>query len=194
MKHHQSDPELKALWISIRKTWFPELSEIDNYRVIWSSRRQKRTLASCNIKSQRIVVARELNHAPVKIWLEPILYHEMCHAVLKSRLSPSGRRMWHDAPFRVLENQHPMIPAMNDWIRSGGWFKAILSERSRSFWNGRGYKVNQPAKKKQKIRRSKKPTYIFGQKRSEKTDQALNALETPAKSKRQLFFSFISGR
>jgi hypothetical protein len=134
MRHRASDPELALIWHKLRINWFPHCEELANYKVAWSSRRQKRTLASCNVRLMRVTVARELNHEPVKVWLEPILYHEMCHAVLKSRLSPGGRRMWHDAEFRSLESKHPLIPAMNQWIQSGGWFRAVLSERSRSFW------------------------------------------------------------
>ena len=103
------------------------------------SRCQKRVLASCNIHRRRILVAQELNNSSTSQWLEPILYHEMCHAVIGHgvALSPSGKRQWHGKEFKELEARHPQIKALDSWIRSGGWAKAVRSHRSKVAWRSR---------------------------------------------------------
>ena len=135
----QSDPILHEQWCQIRKSFFPELTDLDSYVVAWSNRPQKRVLASCNIHRRRILVAKELNQESVSCWLEPILYHEMCHAVIGHgvALSRSGKRQWHGAEFKALEARHPNIVALDEWIKSGGWARAVRSSRSKEAWRRR---------------------------------------------------------
>ena len=122
-RKYKDDPDLKALWCVIRKKYFPDRPDIDNYIVYWSSRRQIRTLASCNIEDKRIAVAKELNYPEQKKWLEPLLYHEMCHSYLGHSVAGSrGKRgRWHGKEFRDLEARHPGCKALDEWIRAGGW-------------------------------------------------------------------------
>jgi hypothetical protein len=131
----QSDPGLKGLWLEVRQDFFPARPDLDEYIVTWSRRRQRRVLASCNIRLRKVLVARELNHPPCTKWLRPLLYHEMCHAYLGEKIEKrGGKRAWHGKEFRSLEARHPEIPLLDEWIRSGGWRSAVLSERSRSRW------------------------------------------------------------
>lgn len=133
-----SDELLHRIWRSLWQEYFPERNDLDTYLLVWSTRPQRRVLASCNIRCRRVVVARELFVPSAVRWLAPVLYHELCHAVLgESVRTPSGRRMWHGASFRALEARHPDIPAMNLWIRSGGWAMAVRSARSRRAWQVR---------------------------------------------------------
>jgi hypothetical protein len=131
-----SDPVLHKQWCQIRRRFFPDRSDIDAYTVSWSTRTQKRVLASCNIHRRKILVAKELNSEVLSQWIEPILYHEMCHAVIGHgvALSPSGKRQWHGREFKALEARHPDIPALDKWISSGGWAKAVRSHRSKQAW------------------------------------------------------------
>jgi predicted metal-dependent hydrolase len=134
-----NDP-LIAIWCKLAQDFFPDLVEhLGSYQVSWSARPQKRVLASCNIRRRRIIVAQELFEPSATRWLAPVLYHEMCHAVIGEgvNLSQSGRRMWHGRQFRQLEARHPDIPAMNAWIRSGGWAMAVRSHRARRAWRAR---------------------------------------------------------
>jgi len=127
-----SDPSLHQLWCQVRAEYFPGRAEIDEYRVIWSSRRQRRTLASCHMKKRRVNVAKELRDATCQHWLEPILYHEMCHAVLGT--DPGyyrGKRAWHGPEFRKLEHLHPQIRALDEWIKIGGWAQAVRRDRAK---------------------------------------------------------------
>ena len=133
-----SDEFLHNLWRGLRSEYFPDRPELDSYVVAWSSRSQKRVLASCNIRRHRVVVARELFEPTACQWIAPVLYHELCHAVIGEGVHlQSGKRQWHGAQFRALEARHPDIPAMNAWIRSGGWAMAVRSHRARQAWSRR---------------------------------------------------------
>lgn len=135
----RNDDVLHEQWCIIRRHFFPDLHELDTYTVRWAPRPQKRVLASCNIHRRRILVAQELSDASTSQWLEPILYHEMCHAVIGHgvALSSSGKRQWHGKEFKELEARHPKIKALDHWIKSGGWAKAVRSHRSKVAWRTR---------------------------------------------------------
>jgi hypothetical protein len=135
----RSDEFLLTVWRSLRSEFFPDHEQIDNYTVAWSSRPQKRVLASCNIRAKRVVVARELFEPSASRWIAAVLYHEMCHAVIGEQVhrSRSGKRLWHGAEFRRLEARHPDIAALNIWISTGGWTMAVRSNRSRLAWRAR---------------------------------------------------------
>ncbi len=133
-----SDPFLHQVWAELRREYYPDRSDLDSYVVAWSARQQKRVLASCNVRQHRVVVARELFEPAAVRWIAPVLYHELCHAVLgEGVISASGRRLWHGVEFRTLEARHPDIPALNMWIRSGGWAMVVRSHRARAAWRDR---------------------------------------------------------
>lgn len=125
----KSDPLLKKLWLKIRLEWFPDRPDVDQYQIVWSTRPQKRTLASCNIISKKVNVARELRYQQHYRWLEPLLYHEMCHAILGYE-DKGHYRSWHGQNFKNLENQHPLMPTFDHWVKSGGWQTAVRSDRA----------------------------------------------------------------
>ena len=58
-------------------------------------------------------------------YLEPLLYHEMCHAALGEPEIVKGKRIMHGSDFKALEKKHPEITQLNSWIKSGGWNKAV---------------------------------------------------------------------
>lgn len=111
-----SDLELQKIWNKLSQDYFPTHLVLNNYKINWSTRAQKRTLASCNIQYQRVVVARELNYEHYKKWLEPLIYHEMCHAVIGFNVKKTrNRRSWHGAEFKHLERQHPLMAEFDLW-------------------------------------------------------------------------------
>jgi len=131
----KSDEFLQRVWVALRTEYFPDRPELDSYTVSWSVRSQKRVLASCNIRRRCVVVARELFEPTACRWIQPVLYHELCHAVIGEQVQISGgRRQWHGRDFRKLEARHPDIEAMNVWIRSGGWAMAVRAHRARRAW------------------------------------------------------------
>lgn len=141
------DEFLYTVWCDLRQEFFPDRAELDNYVVAWSTRPQKRVLASCNIRARRVIVARELFEPSASRWIGPVLYHEMCHALIGEGVgrSRTGKRQWHGLEFRTLEARHPDIEAMNAWIQSGGWAMAVRSNRARAAWRNRNSRANTTA-------------------------------------------------
>jgi hypothetical protein len=90
------------------------------------------------------VVARELFEPAACRWIAPVIYHELCHAVLgDSIVTASGKRAWHGREFRELEARHPDIAALDLWIKSGGWAMAVRSARTRASWARRTGRLKQ---------------------------------------------------
>ncbi len=128
----KSEPELLKIWDKLKQEYFPTHQELNKYQIAWSTRAQKRTLASCNIQYKRVVVARELNYPNYQQWLEPLIYHEMCHAVIGFNVKKNRKgRAWHGAEFKNLERQHPQMAEFDLWAKSGGWLTAVRSDRGR---------------------------------------------------------------
>lgn len=123
------DAELLALWRRVRAIYFPERPDIDSYRVVWSKREHTSTLASCNAERRRVSVARAMQRPDALPHLEALLYHEMCHAVLGKPEVRDGRRIIHGSDFKRLEQLHPGIPALDAWIKQGGWRQVVRETR-----------------------------------------------------------------
>lgn len=124
--------DLTALWQSLRFEYFPERPDIDEYQVRWSDRRHTRCLASCNVYDRRVQVARAMAQSEARSHLAALVYHEMCHAVLGIPKIVGGRRVIHGRDFKLLEKRHPGIKALDAFIVSGGWKKAVvLQERQK---------------------------------------------------------------
>lgn len=138
-----SDESLLTLWNRLAAEYFPEVPHLKEYIVRWSPRRQKRVLGSCHIASRQVVIAKELQPQEVFEWVEPVLYHEMCHAVLEDKVARlGGKRLWHGAEFKSLEARHPKTTALSLWMRNGGWATAVRSARSKQAYNRRKIKGN----------------------------------------------------
>lgn len=137
-KTRVDDQKLKLIWLSLCRQYFPLNSKLEAYNVYWSKRPQLRTLATCHYETNKVIVARELNYPEHDSWLEPLLYHEMCHAVLGGiKHEGSTKYSWHGKEFRELEAKHPKIKALDHWMKSGGWAKAVRSDRSKRAWAAR---------------------------------------------------------
>lgn len=126
-----SESALYEIWQEVRTTWFPESEVLEMYGVCWSSRRQKNTLALCDVRKKQVRVARELQYLAYIQMIRPLLYHEMCHAVIGFKRSERGRCLWHGKEFRDLERANRDILLLEQWIREGGWARAIRSDRAR---------------------------------------------------------------
>lgn len=134
----QPDTGLSAGWARLIDQYFPQRQDLKDYEVSWSRRRQRRTLGSCNISGRKVRIAKELNHPEFACWVEPVLYHELCHAVLGTAVrSHCGKRAWHGAEFKSLEARHPQSAALAYWMRNGGWQRAVRSRAARTAGRGR---------------------------------------------------------
>ena len=151
-----TDINLKHIWDTLQQHFFPDRSDLANYTIRWSGRRQKRTLASCNIRKLQINVAREMSQTQCRAFLEPLIYHEMCHAVLGDKIARAGsKRMWHGPQFRALEMRHPEITTLDNWIKSGGWSKAVRSFRSSEYQRARKEEISRISANKNSIQKTK---------------------------------------
>lgn len=116
---------LPDLWKKLQEAYFPENYQLLDYRVGWSNRSNRNCLASCNYINRKVSVAKALASTKYCDILPPLLYHEMCHAVLGKPEIVGGRRVIHGVEFKQLEARHPGISYLNHWIKTGGWRKAV---------------------------------------------------------------------
>lgn len=121
--------ELVDLWKNLRTEYFPEREDLDNYRVLWSKRKHSSCLASCNYQRRKVIVADVMSQDECYKYLEPLLYHEMCHAVLGKPPVVNGRRVMHGREFKALERMHPRIMELDAWLKAGGWSRAVKKWR-----------------------------------------------------------------
>ncbi len=122
---------LRELWTKLLAQYFPDRQDLSDYSIRWVDRSQRRTLASCSVTRRRVHVAAALNCSRCEPILEPLIYHEMCHAVLGKPIEVDGRRVWHGREFKALERRHPGIPELDAWIRAGHWMSAVRTHKSR---------------------------------------------------------------
>lgn len=119
-----SERSLSDIWRALHEKFFAEHAVLKEYKLTWSTRKHRRTLASCNVARKRISVAPVMKLPEAAQHLEALLFHEMCHAVLGKPKRVNGRRQIHGREFKLLERLHPEIPALDRWIASGGWYAA----------------------------------------------------------------------
>ncbi len=113
---------LFSIWNRLQADYFADRIDLLSYDVRWSGWHQKRTLASCNVSRRRVVVAPQLSKAELSEWLEPVLYHEMCHAAIGNQVERrGGKRLVHGPQFIELANRHPATQKLTEWLKSGGW-------------------------------------------------------------------------
>lgn len=116
---------LKKLWYDLIDGYFPQRQDLKNYRLVWSGKRQTRSLASCSVHKRTIRVAKAMALPSSRPYLEALIYHELCHAVLGPPKIVRGRRIMHGKDFKALERRHPNIKYLDDWINAGGWDRAV---------------------------------------------------------------------
>lgn len=119
-----TSPELDLILKNLIYSYFPERLDLLNYKISWSKRAQKRVLASCNIEKRRIRVAPAMNLPESQKFLEALIYHELCHAVVGIGYK-NGRRDIHSQSFKSIEKLHPGIIDLDKWIKDGGWINAV---------------------------------------------------------------------
>ena len=128
----ESAKDLKLLWTKLVEEYFPSQPDLLDYRVVWSYRDHSSTLASCQAVKRIVRVAAVMQNFEAAPFLEALVYHELCHAVLGPIERVNGRRVVHGREFKALEKRHPGIPELNAWIAQGGWRRLVLSERRKA--------------------------------------------------------------
>ncbi|MCK5793760.1 MAG: hypothetical protein KAH12_03585 [Anaerolineales bacterium] len=92
-----------------------ELRDLDLH---WAERKSKRILGQFIPHRDEILINARLDHplVPVSV-VDFILYHEMLHARLDSKISAKGRKMIHHSEFKKLEKQFEGYKFANEFIK-----------------------------------------------------------------------------
>lgn len=119
--------KLVSIWNKLVDEYFEGSEDLKSYRLVWSKKIQTRCLASCNVTKKIVRVAPTMKRTDASLYLEPLLYHEMCHAVVGIKVV-NGRRKIHTREFKQLERKHPSIASLDEWIEKGGWSEAVRKD------------------------------------------------------------------
>ncbi len=122
-----SSADLAEIWNRLVDEYFPEQEILKSYKLLWATKIQTRCLASCNIDKKIVRVAPSMKLYEARYFLEPLLYHELCHAVEGIKVV-NGRRKIHTREFKALERRHPKIPLLDLWIQNGGWNQVVRKD------------------------------------------------------------------
>jgi predicted metal-dependent hydrolase len=92
-----------------------------NYTIMWGRKRRLKpkyyfVFGSIQEEDRVIRIHPLLDAAFVPKWfLEYVVYHEMCHAVVQDEVYPSGRRKVHTDEFYELEKKFPHYRKARRW-------------------------------------------------------------------------------
>ena len=125
---------LVNIWNHLIDKYFPARQDLKSYRIVWSNKKQTRSLASCSVEKRVVRVAKAMSLTSSRPYLEALIYHEMCHAVLGPPKIVKGRRIMHGKDFKAIEKLHPEIKLLDIWIKSGGWDKAVRTCHRSTFF------------------------------------------------------------
>ena len=94
---------------------------LQGYRIVWGRKRRLRprrgiTFAYILEEHRLIRVHPLLDRSFVPVWfLEYVIYHEMCHAMVPDEFDARGRRLVHHARFYALERRFPGFRRAKAW-------------------------------------------------------------------------------
>lgn len=94
---------------------------LKGYQIVWGRRRKE--LPSCEIvfgtiqEEDRIIrINPLLDRSFIPRWfVEYVVYHEMCHAVVPDRYGPSGKRIIHHEGFYEVERKFHWFKRAKRW-------------------------------------------------------------------------------
>lgn len=106
------------------------------FRIIWgktikAGKSQRHvTLGTWNHRQRIVRIHPMLDHPNVpRYFLDFVLYHELTHAAVPSRISPSGKMQHHGEDFRQREEDFPQFTLAKLWEQK--WIGALIRS-----WNG----------------------------------------------------------
>jgi len=111
--------DLRAHFAKLNARYFG--NRLRGYTVVWGRRRKQRprdciVFGTIQEEDRLIRVHPLLDRAFVPTWfLEYVLYHEMCHAVVKDQFDPAGRRIVHHEKFFTRERQFHWFRRAKAW-------------------------------------------------------------------------------
>jgi hypothetical protein len=96
-------------------------NKLKGYQIVWGRKRRDRPVNEIVFgtiqEDDRIIrIHPLLDRAFIPRWfLEYVVYHEMCHAVVPDRYTPDGRRLIHHEGFAVQERKFHWFKRAKRW-------------------------------------------------------------------------------
>jgi hypothetical protein len=110
---------LRAIFEKLNARYFR--NRLRGYTIEWSRKRKSRprdqiVFGTIQEEDRLIRIHPLLDRALVPTWfLEYVVYHEMCHAVVRDQYDSSGRRIVHHAKFHERERQFHWFRRAKAW-------------------------------------------------------------------------------
>lgn len=110
---------LRAIFDKLNAKYFR--NRLRDYTILWGRKRVGRprdeiVFATIQEDDRMIRIHPLLDRALVPAWfLEYVIYHEMCHAVVRDRYDSSGRRIVHHDKFWARERRFHWFKRAKTW-------------------------------------------------------------------------------
>ena len=111
--------DLDAIFKKLNRRYFND--RLRRYSIVWGRKRRSRpkdyiVFGSIQEEDRLIRIHPLLDRAFVPAWfLEFVIYHEMCHAVVRDQVGPNGRRIVHHERFYARERQFHWFRRAKEW-------------------------------------------------------------------------------
>ena len=111
--------DLRAIFSKLNARYFR--NRLRGYSIVWGQRRKQRprdciVFGTIQEEDRVIRVHPLLDRAFVPTWfLEFVIYHEMCHAVVKDEFDSAGRRIIHHEKFFERERRFHWFRRAKTW-------------------------------------------------------------------------------
>ena len=119
LRHEGTHFDLRAIFDDLNQRHFR--NRLRGYDVVWGRRRKHRpreqfVFGTIQEEDRVIRVHPLLDRAFVPTWfLEYVIYHEMCHAVVKDEFDSAGRRIVHHEKFFTRERRFHWFRRAKAW-------------------------------------------------------------------------------
>jgi hypothetical protein len=111
--------DLRKIFDKLNAQYFR--NQLKGYSIVWGRKRRQRpreyvVFGTIQEEDRIIRIHPLLDRALVPTWfLEYVVYHEMCHAVVPDRFDNSGRRIVHHEKFYERERQFRWFRRAKQW-------------------------------------------------------------------------------
>ncbi len=111
--------DLRAVFDRLNTKYFA--NALKRYTIVWGRKRKLPpreyfVFGTIQEHDRMIRIHPLLDQRFVPVWfLEYVIYHEMCHAVVRDKYDPSGRRIVHHEKFWEREQRFPHFRKAKRW-------------------------------------------------------------------------------
>jgi len=111
--------DLRAIFDKLNARYFR--NRLKDYQIVWGRRRRERPVNEIVFgtiqEDDRIIrIHPLLDRAFIPRWfIEYVVYHEMCHAVVEDRYTPDGKRIVHHEAFAAREQKFFWFKRAKRW-------------------------------------------------------------------------------